>query len=116
MGPAPGWWYDPPYYDPYYYTAATPVVETGSRAGMGAGPLDLEWVELGLAARLLGLLLSYDAFMKDNHIPVSDTTRVQSAFAKARQERARPNYRIQLEGGQLGGEAVTRSSGRGITR
>jgi uncharacterized protein YdbL (DUF1318 family) len=42
----------------------------------------------------------YDAFMKDNHIPASDTARVQSAFAKARQERARPNDWIQLDDGQ----------------
>jgi uncharacterized protein YdbL (DUF1318 family) len=42
----------------------------------------------------------YDAFMKDNKIPTSDTARVQSAFAKARQERARPNDWIQLDNGQ----------------
>jgi uncharacterized protein YdbL (DUF1318 family) len=42
----------------------------------------------------------YDAFMKDNKIPASDRSRVQSAFAKARQERARANDWIQLEDGQ----------------
>jgi uncharacterized protein YdbL (DUF1318 family) len=42
----------------------------------------------------------YDAFMKDNNIPATDTVRVQSAFAKARQERSRPNDWIQLEDGQ----------------
>jgi uncharacterized protein YdbL (DUF1318 family) len=42
----------------------------------------------------------YDAFMKENNIPVSDSPRVRSAFAKARLERARPNDWIQLESGQ----------------
>jgi len=42
----------------------------------------------------------YDAFMTQNSIPATDTTRVQSAFAKARQERARPNDWIQLDNGQ----------------
>jgi uncharacterized protein YdbL (DUF1318 family) len=42
----------------------------------------------------------YGAFIKENNIPASDTKRVQSAFAKARQERARPNDWIQLEDGQ----------------
>jgi uncharacterized protein YdbL (DUF1318 family) len=42
----------------------------------------------------------YSAFMKDNSIPASDSPRVEAAFAKARQERARPNEWIQLEDGQ----------------
>jgi uncharacterized protein YdbL (DUF1318 family) len=42
----------------------------------------------------------YGAFIKENNIPASDTKRVQNAFAKARQERARPNDWIQLEDGQ----------------
>ena len=42
----------------------------------------------------------YEAFMKENKIPASDTARVQSAFAKARQERSRPNDWIQLDDGQ----------------
>jgi uncharacterized protein YdbL (DUF1318 family) len=42
----------------------------------------------------------YDAFMKDNKIPPTDTPRVQSAFAKARQERARANDWVQLDDGQ----------------
>jgi uncharacterized protein YdbL (DUF1318 family) len=42
----------------------------------------------------------YDAFMKDNNIPATDTARVRNAFAKARQERARPNDWIQLDDGQ----------------
>jgi uncharacterized protein YdbL (DUF1318 family) len=42
----------------------------------------------------------YNAFIKDNKIPASDTPRVQSAFAKARQERARPNDWVQQEDGQ----------------
>jgi uncharacterized protein YdbL (DUF1318 family) len=42
----------------------------------------------------------YDAFMKENKIPASDRSRVQSAFAKARQERARANDWVQMEDGQ----------------
>jgi uncharacterized protein YdbL (DUF1318 family) len=42
----------------------------------------------------------YGAFMKENSIPASDTARVQSAFAKARQDRSRPNDWIQLENGR----------------
>jgi uncharacterized protein YdbL (DUF1318 family) len=42
----------------------------------------------------------YTAFMKDNNIPASDTARVQSAFAKARQERVRSNEWLQLENGE----------------
>jgi uncharacterized protein YdbL (DUF1318 family) len=42
----------------------------------------------------------YSAFMKDNNIPASDTARVESAFAKARQDRVRSNEWIQLEDGR----------------
>ena len=42
----------------------------------------------------------YSAFMKENNIPASDQPRVNSAFAKARQERARANDWVQLEDGQ----------------
>jgi uncharacterized protein YdbL (DUF1318 family) len=42
----------------------------------------------------------YDAFMKDNNIPAADTPRVRSAFAKARQERARPNDWVQMDDGR----------------
>lgn len=42
----------------------------------------------------------YQAFMKENNIPASDTDRVRSAFAKARQERARPGDWIQAEDGR----------------
>jgi uncharacterized protein YdbL (DUF1318 family) len=42
----------------------------------------------------------YDDFMKENNIPASDRPRVNSAFAKARQERSRSNDWVQLEDGQ----------------
>jgi uncharacterized protein YdbL (DUF1318 family) len=42
----------------------------------------------------------YDTFMKENNIPAADRPRVNNAFAKARQERSRPNDWIQLEDGQ----------------
>jgi uncharacterized protein YdbL (DUF1318 family) len=42
----------------------------------------------------------YSDFMKQNKIPASDRGRVNSAFAKARQERSRTNDWIQLEDGQ----------------
>jgi uncharacterized protein YdbL (DUF1318 family) len=42
----------------------------------------------------------YDAFIKENKIPASDTPRVQSAFAKARQERARPGDWVQQPSGE----------------
>jgi uncharacterized protein YdbL (DUF1318 family) len=45
-------------------------------------------------------LVIYQAFMKDNNIPESDTPRVRSAFAKARQERARSGDWIQLDDGK----------------
>jgi uncharacterized protein YdbL (DUF1318 family) len=42
----------------------------------------------------------YDAFTKENKIPATDLPRVHSAFAKARQERSRPNDWVQLDDGQ----------------
>jgi len=42
----------------------------------------------------------YNAFMKENSIPASDTARVEAAFARARQERVRSNEWIQLEDGR----------------
>jgi uncharacterized protein YdbL (DUF1318 family) len=42
----------------------------------------------------------YQAFMKENNIPATDTSRVRSAFAKARQERARPGDWIQTDDGR----------------
>ena len=42
----------------------------------------------------------YDAFMKENNIPAADKPRVNSAFAKARQERSRPNDWVQLDNGE----------------
>lgn len=42
----------------------------------------------------------YDDFMRENKIAASDRPRVNTAFAKARQERARANDWIQLEDGQ----------------
>jgi uncharacterized protein YdbL (DUF1318 family) len=42
----------------------------------------------------------YNAFVKENKIPQTDMPRVQSAFARARQERSRPNDWVQLDDGQ----------------
>ena len=42
----------------------------------------------------------YQSFMKENNIPASDSARVHSAFAKARQERVRSNEWLQNEEGQ----------------
>jgi uncharacterized protein YdbL (DUF1318 family) len=67
-----------------------------ARPGEGCG---LEVAEL-IRAENADRRVIYDAFMKDNKIPTSDTARVQNAFAKARQERARPNDWIQLDDGQ----------------
>jgi uncharacterized protein YdbL (DUF1318 family) len=44
--------------------------------------------------------VTYDAFMKQNNIPATDTPRVHNAFAKARRERARSNDWIQQDDGQ----------------
>ena len=67
-----------------------------ARPGEGCGGEVAELIRAENADRRV----IYDAFMKDNNIPASDTARVQSAFAKARQERARPNDWIQLDDGQ----------------
>lgn len=67
-----------------------------ARPGEGCGPEAAELIRAENADRQV----IYNAFMKDNNIPASDTARVRSAFAKARQERARANDWIQLEGGQ----------------
>jgi uncharacterized protein YdbL (DUF1318 family) len=42
----------------------------------------------------------YDAFLLENNIPATDRPRVQSAFARARQERSRTNDWVQQEDGQ----------------
>ena len=42
----------------------------------------------------------YDAFLRENNISASDRPRVQSAFAKARQERSRTNDWVQQDNGQ----------------
>ena len=67
-----------------------------ARPGEGCGPAVADLIRAENADRQV----IYKAFMKDNNIPASDTARVQSAFAKARQERARPNDWIQLDDGQ----------------
>ena len=67
-----------------------------ARPGDGCGPEVAGLISAENADRQV----IYEAFKKDNNIPASDTARVRSAFAKARQERARPNDWIQLEGGQ----------------
>ena len=67
-----------------------------ARPGEGCGPEVAELIRAENADRRV----IYEAFMKDNKIPTSDTARVQNAFAKARQERARPNDWIQLDDGQ----------------
>ena len=66
-----------------------------ARPGDGCGP-ETELIRAENADRRV----IYDAFMKENKIPVSDTPRVRSAFAKARQERSRSDDWIQLEKGQ----------------
>jgi uncharacterized protein YdbL (DUF1318 family) len=67
-----------------------------ARPGEGCGPEVADLIHAENADREV----IYDAFMKDNNIPASDTPRVQSAFAKARQERSRTNDWIQLDDGQ----------------
>ena len=67
-----------------------------ARPGEGCGPEVADLIRAENADRQV----IYGAFMKENNIPASDTARVQSAFAKARQERSRPNDWIQLENGQ----------------
>ncbi len=67
-----------------------------ARPGEGCGPEVADLIRAENADRQV----IYGAFMKENNIPASDTARVQSAFAKARQERSRPNDWIQLENGR----------------
>jgi uncharacterized protein YdbL (DUF1318 family) len=67
-----------------------------ARPGEGCGPEVAELIRAENADRKV----IYDAFMKENSIPATDTARVQLAFAKARQDRSRPNDWIQLENGQ----------------
>ena len=67
-----------------------------ARPGEGCGPEAAALMRAENADRQV----IYNAFMKDNNIPASDKTRVGNAFAKARQERSRPNDWIQLESGQ----------------
>jgi uncharacterized protein YdbL (DUF1318 family) len=67
-----------------------------ARTGEGCTPEALEVMRAENADRLV----IYQAFMKDNSIPESDTPRVRSAFAKARQDRSRPGDWIQLEDGK----------------
>ena len=67
-----------------------------TRQGDGCGPEVAGLIRAENADRRV----IYDAFVKENHIPASDKPRVDSAFAKARQERARPNDLVQQEDGQ----------------
>jgi uncharacterized protein YdbL (DUF1318 family) len=67
-----------------------------ARPGEGCGPEVANLIQAENADRQV----IYGAFIKENNIPSSDTKRVQSAFAKARQERARANDWIQLENGR----------------
>jgi uncharacterized protein YdbL (DUF1318 family) len=66
-----------------------------ARPGEGCGPEVADLIRAENADRQV----IYGAFMKENNIPATDTARVRSAFAKARQERSRPNDWIQLENG-----------------
>jgi uncharacterized protein YdbL (DUF1318 family) len=68
-----------------------------ARPGQGCGsPEAAELIRAENADRQV----IYSAFMKENNIAASDTARVRTAFARARQERARANDWIQLESGQ----------------
>jgi uncharacterized protein YdbL (DUF1318 family) len=67
-----------------------------ARPGEGCG----EEVAALIRAENADRRVIYDAFMEENNIPASDRTRVQNAFAKARQERSRPNDWVQLDDGQ----------------
>jgi uncharacterized protein YdbL (DUF1318 family) len=67
-----------------------------ARPGLGCGAEVAALIRAENADRLV----IYDAFMRDNNIPASDRSRVQSAFAKTRQERARANDWVQLADGQ----------------
>jgi uncharacterized protein YdbL (DUF1318 family) len=67
-----------------------------ARPGDGCGP---EVADL-LRAENADRQVIYDAFVKENKIPKTDLPRVQSAFARARHERSRPNDWVQLDDGQ----------------
>jgi uncharacterized protein YdbL (DUF1318 family) len=67
-----------------------------ARSGEGCTAAALELMQAENADRTV----IYQAFMKENNIPASDTDRVRIAFAKARQERARPGDWIQAEDGR----------------
>jgi uncharacterized protein YdbL (DUF1318 family) len=67
-----------------------------ARPGDGCTPLVADLIRAENADRQL----IYDAFMKENKIPASDTPRVEKAFAKARQGHSRPNDWVQLDDGQ----------------
>lgn len=67
-----------------------------TRSGDGCGPEVAGLIRDENADRQV----IYSAFMKENNIPASDRPRVNNAFAKARQERARANDWVQLDGGQ----------------
>jgi uncharacterized protein YdbL (DUF1318 family) len=67
-----------------------------ARPGDGCGPEAAELIRAENADRKV----IYDDFMRQNQIAASDRPRVNLAFAKARQERARANDWIQLEDGQ----------------
>jgi uncharacterized protein YdbL (DUF1318 family) len=67
-----------------------------ARPGEGCGPEVADLIRAENADRQV----IYDAFVKENKIPQSDMPRVQSAFARARHERSRPNDWVQLDDGQ----------------
>jgi uncharacterized protein YdbL (DUF1318 family) len=67
-----------------------------ARPGEGCGPEVAGLISAENADRQV----IYDAFVKENKIPQSDMPRVQSAFARARQDRSRPNDWVQLDDGQ----------------
>jgi uncharacterized protein YdbL (DUF1318 family) len=67
-----------------------------ARPGSGCGPEATDLIRAENADRKI----IYHDFMRENKIPASDRPRVNLAFAKARQERARANDWIQLEDGQ----------------
>ncbi len=67
-----------------------------ARPGEGCGAAAAALIRAENADRAI----IYGAFMKENNIPAADRPRVQSAFAKARQERSRTNDWVQLADGQ----------------
>jgi uncharacterized protein YdbL (DUF1318 family) len=67
-----------------------------ARPGEGCGDVAAALIRAENADRTV----IYSAFMKENNIPASDRPRVQSAFAKARQERSRANDWVQQDDGK----------------